>query len=109
MSMLIICLDYLFKKLANFYREESNPEEVQNILMLLDYTLQKTDNCLKPRNYFSCAGGNSKFNIDLSNYDMKVRKMFAVIISFKVGKFSNIDIISNLININFSNNDSINF
>ena len=57
--------EYLFQKLSKLYRgeEELKPSNMKNYLTLLYTILDETDNCLKPRNYFSC-NGNGRFILD---------------------------------------------
>ena len=103
--------NYLFQKLASIYRAEipNNPEIIYNYLTLLSNILGSTDNYLKPRNYFSCIG-NGNFSVDLSNKEIKIGVSFSIIINFKIAQFSKeTAIVSKLIEINFSNEYSMDF
>ena len=105
--------EYLFQKISKLYRgeEELKPNNIKNYLTLLYTILDETDNCLKPRNYFSC-NGNGRFILDCSE-EILVGYSFTVIMNFKISKndyiTDNIDVerISNLVSLNFSNNTSI--
>ena len=107
--------DYIFQKLALFYREEEkNDLLLYDYLTLLNTFLGETINHLKPRNYFCCSG-EGHFEVDLSHLKLKMGCSFTVIINFRIGSSSlPIDAqekanISNLISISFSNGYTINF
>ena len=103
--------EYLFQKLSRLYRgeEDLKPNNLKNYLTLLYTILDETDNCVKPRNYFSC-NGTGRFILDC-NDQICVGYSFTIIMNFKVSKSSeedlNISRISNLITLNFSNSTSI--
>ena len=108
--------DYLFQKIAAIYREEEKPsnELLYDYLTLLNIFLGDTINHQKPRNYFSCSGEGC-FEVDLSNLKLKIGCSFTFIINFKIGVSTyseqNPDKanISNLISINFSNGENVDF
>ena len=105
--------EYLFQKLSKLYRgeEELKPNNLKNYLTLLHTILDETDNCIKPRNYF-CCNGKGRFIVD-SNEQILVGYSFTIIINFKISKSdlveddSDIERISNLIILKFSNNQEI--
>ena len=106
--------EYIFQKLSRIYREEDdlNPDKVNIYLQILNAILGNTDNCEKPRNYFSCIG-NGQFILDC-NKQITMGHAFSIFASFKIGicHISDDDEgnkrISNLVSINFSNNTNIN-
>ena len=108
--------DYLFQKISAIYREEEkySNELLYDYLTLLNTFLGDTINHLKPRNYFSCSG-EGYFEVDLSNFKLKIGCSFTFIINFKIGVSTyseqNPDKanISNLISINFSNGENVDF
>lgn len=105
--------EYLFQGLSKLYcnAEKLKPNNIKNYLKLLYTILGETKNCSKPRNYFSC-NGNGRFILD-SHEHILVGYSFTVIMNFKIGKSDlvedDIDIerISHLVILNFSNNASI--
>ena len=105
--------EYLFQELSKLYRREEKLKSniVKNYLTLLHTILDQTDNCVKPRNYFAC-NGNGRFILD-SNEQILVGNSFSVIINFKISRSdlieddTDIERISNLISLHFSNNTSI--
>ena len=105
--------EYIFQELAKLYRgeEKLNANIIKNYLNILYAILDETENCVKPRNYFSC-NGNGRFILDCSE-QLLVGYSFTIMTNFKISKSDaiedDIDIerISNLIRINFSNNTSI--
>ena len=107
--------DYIFQKLALFYREEEKNELLlHDYLTLLNTFTGDTINHLKPRNYFCCSG-EGFFEVDLSHLKIKMGCCFTVIINFRIGS-SSLPMdnqekanISNLISIHFSNGYNINF
>ena len=106
---------YIFQKLSIIYRAEENfnfePNEVYNLLLLLNAILGSTENCTKPRNYFSCIG-NGQFILDC-NKQITMGNAFSILMNFKIGISDILENddknkrISNLVNINFSNNTNI--
>ena len=105
--------EYIFQELSKLYRgeEKLNSNIIKNYLNILYAILDETDNYVKPRNYFSC-NGNGRFILDCSE-QILVGYSFTIMVNFKISKSDaiedDIDIerISNLIRINFSNNTSI--
>ena len=105
--------EYLFQGLSKLYcsSEKLKPNNIKNYLNLLYTILGETENCAKPRNYFSC-NGNGRFILD-SNEHILVGYSFTVIMNFKIGKSdlveddTDIERISHLVILNFSNNASI--
>ena len=105
--------EYIFQELAKLYRgeEQLKVNIIKNYLNLLYSILDQTENCIKPRNYFSC-NGNGRFILDCSE-QILVGYSFTIMINFKISKSDSleddIDIerITNLIRLNFSNNTSI--
>ena len=105
--------EYIFQELAKLYRgeEKLKPNIIKNYLNILYAILDETENCVKPRNYFSC-NGNGRFILDCSE-QILVGYAFTILINFKISKSNSIEIdknierISNLIRLNFSNNTSI--
>ena len=59
--------EFLFQKFSSLYRniDEPTPENLFNLLTLLNTLLGETDNIQKPRNYFTCSG-NGRFEVDLT-------------------------------------------
>ena len=59
--------EYLFQKLSSLYRgeEDLKSNNMKNYLTLLYTILNETENCIKPRNYFSC-NGNGRFILDFN-------------------------------------------
>jgi len=108
--------DYLFQKISAIYREQEKPsnELLFDCLTLLNIFLGDTINHQKPRNYFSCSG-EGFFEVDLSNLKLKIGCSFTFIINFKIGVSTYSDQnpdkanISNLISINFSNGENVDF
>ena len=105
--------EYLFQNLSKLYRgeEDLKPNRMKNYLFLLYTILDETENCLKPRNYFSC-NGNGRFILDC-NEQILVGYSFTIIMNFKISKSdyveddNDIERISNLVSLTFSNNISI--
>ena len=105
--------EYLFQKLSSLYRGEDDlkSNNMKNYLTLLYTILNETENCVKPRNYFSC-NGNGRFILDF-NEQIIIGYSFTIILNFKISKnnifedSTELKRLSNLVNINFSNNTSI--
>ena len=103
--------EYIFQKLSRIYREEDdlNPDKVNIYLQILKAILGSTDNCQKPRNYFSCIG-NGQFILDCN----KQITAFSILLNFKIGICDILDDdeenirLSNIVSINFSNSTNIN-
>ena len=105
--------EFLFQELSKVYRgeEKMNPNTIKNYLILLHTILDETESCVKPRNYFAC-NGNGRFILDC-NEQILVGYSFTVMINFKISRSdlveddTDIERISNLIKLHFSNNTSI--
>ena len=101
--------EYLFQKLSKLYRgeEDLKPNILTNYLSLLYAILNKTNKCVKPRNYFSC-NGTGHFILD-ANCQFNVGYSFTIILNFRISNISEDESnrISNLISLSFSNNTSI--
>ena len=105
--------EYLFQKFSLIYRgeEDLKTNNINNYLTLLYTILDDTSYCIKPRNYFSC-NGDGRFILDF-NEQIFVGYSFTVIMNFRISLSNlieenpDIERISNLVNINFSNNTSI--
>ena len=106
--------EYIFQKLSRIYREEDdlNPDKVNIYLQILNAILGSTDNCQKPRNYFSCIG-NGQFILDC-NKQITMGHAFSILLNFKIGICDILDDdeenirLSNIVSINFSNSTNIN-
>ena len=106
--------EYIFQKLASFYREEEKmtPDNLNKHLSFLNILLSETDNYQKPRHYFSC-NEIGKFEIDLSNEKIEVGHYLTFIINFKINTsfLSEEDKeklpLASLIKIDFSNGESL--
>ena len=100
---------YIFQKLSKIYRKEENvdPDKVNNLLRILNAILGSTENYQKPRNYFTCVG-DGQFILDCSE-EMTIGNAFTIFLNFKIGMSDINDIkrISNLVNINFSNETNL--
>ena len=102
--------EYIFQNLSKIYRNELNPtaENVLMYLKLLKSVLCETDNIKNPKNYFTCDGGNCKFNVDLKEKPLDIEYSFSININFKISK--NYDQKRtkeiNLIKLYFSNNQT---
>ena len=105
--------EYIFQKLSKLYRgeEELKQQNMKNYLNLLYTILDETDNIKKPRNYF-CCNGKGRFIVDI-NENIFVGYSFSIFINFKISKSDliedDIDIerITNLVILKFSNNHTI--
>ena len=105
--------EYLFQGLSKLYysTEKLKPNNIRNYLTLLYTILGETDSSVKPRNYFSC-NGNGRFILDCNEHIL-VGYSFTIIMNFKIGKSdlveedTDIERISHLVILNFSNNTSI--
>ena len=77
--------EYLFQNFSAIYRneEESSPENLYDLLTLLNTILGETDEIQKPRNYFSCSG-KGKFEVDLREKKIELGTYLTFIISFKI-------------------------
>ena len=103
--------EYIFQNLSKIYRDEIklNAENVYTYLQLLSNILCETDNIINPKNYFSCGGKNCFFEVNLKEKPINIEYSFSININFKIG--NNYDTKSdevNLIQINFSNNQTFN-
>ena len=103
---------YIFQKLAKIYRGElpATSSNINNYLNLLCSILSEADKYIvKPRNYFACIGGDSKFFVDMKDKKaVEVSYSFSININFKIGSFQeeknpNKNRIANLVKIFFSN------
>ena len=102
--------EFLFQKFSAIYKGENDPspENLYNLLTLLNAILGETDNMLKPRNYFSCSG-NGRFEIDLTKEKIELGTYLTFVINFKIGpSLKNPEALGNakLIKIFFSNQQS---
>ena len=107
--------EYLYQKLSLLYRDtEATQESMLDLLTLLNTIMGNTENMEKPRNYFCCSG-KGRFEVDLSNENIKLGKYLTVIINFKISETietinkqmsKEVVDISNLIKINFTNGSS---
>ena len=101
--------EFLFQKFSALYRnQEATPENLFNLLTLLNTILGETDNIQKPRNYFSCSG-EGRFEVDLSKEKIELGTYLTFIINFKIGaSLKNPEALGNakLIKIYFSNGQS---
>ena len=109
--------DFIFQKLSDLYRkkEDPTPDKINIYLTLLYAILGETENIIKPRNYFACAG-NCKFDLNIdSKIKLDIGKAITFIINFRIGSLSSVndnpdtEIISNLIKVEFSNGYKLNF
>ena len=112
--------EYIFQKISLLYRGEIdiNPNTLNNYLELLFNLLSYTENIQKPKNYFACSGkGSFLFNYDFINdkgkNQIKIGYSFSIMINFKLSKSRStkmniLERTSKLIQITFSNNESIN-
>ena len=108
--------DYLFQKIAAIYREEESLSNnlFYDYLMLLNTFLGDTLNHLKPRNYFCCSGEGC-FEVDFNQYKLRIGCSFTFILNFKIGTSTlsqeepDKSNLANLISINFSNGEFIDF
>ena len=100
---------YIFQKLSKIYRKEENvdSDKVNNLLRILNAILGSTENYQKPRNYFTCVG-DGQFILDCSE-EMTIGYAFTIFLNFKIGisDINDIKRISNLVNINFSNETNL--
>jgi hypothetical protein len=99
--------EFIFQKFSSLYRniDEPTPENLFNLLTLLNTLLGETDNIQKPRNYFTCSG-NGRFEVDLTKEKIELGTYLTFIINFKIGaSFKNCEALGNakLIKIDFSN------
>ena len=102
--------EYLFQKLARIYRGEApaTSNSVKDYLNLLSSLLCETE-IIKPKNYFSCTGEDSKFQIDMKDKrSVEVSYSFTININFKLSicpddKNITKNKVSNLIKLFFSN------
>ena len=102
--------EYIFQNLSKIYRKEIKPsaENVYIYLKLLGSILNENDNIIKPKNYFSCGGGNSKFNVDLKEKSINIEYSFTTNINFKIANnISNKNNEINLIKFYFTNNQQL--
>ena len=99
--------EFLFQKFSALYRgkDDPTPENLFNLLTLLNTILGETDNMLKPRNYFSCSG-EGRFEVDLNKEKIELGTYLTFVINFKIGaSLKNPEALGNakLIKIDFSN------
>ena len=102
--------EYLFQKLAKIYRGEmpATANNTKNYLNLLNSILCEAD-ILKPKNYFSCTGGNCKFQLEMKDKKaVEVSYSFTININFKLSicqdeKNPSKNKVSNLVKLTFSN------
>ena len=107
--------EFLFQKLANLYmkKEILTSDKFYSCLVLLNTILGETMNHLKPRNYFSCSG-EGKFEMRFNN-KVEVGNCLTLIMNFKIGVCKSADEdpnsgqISNLVTLNFSHGQNIQF
>ena len=105
--------EFIFQKISKIYdkedsTEEKNPENLSDYLTLLDTLLSFKEKIPKPRNYFTLNGKmNSKFSVDLNNKRLKMGKCTSFILNFKIPEIDIEEETSNLINIKFSDNTSM--
>ena len=110
-----IIYEYLYQKLSSLYRnKDANQESMFDLLTLLNSIMGNTENMEKPRNYFCCSG-KGRFEVDLTNENVKMGKYLTFIINFKISETietlnkqasNNASDVSNLIKINFSSGNS---
>ena len=105
--------EYLFQSLSKIYNientnQEKTPENLYNHLSLLNILLAYKEKIPKPRNFFALSG-NGKFSLDLKEKKINIGYCMSFIINFKIGDSQNIEGMSNIINVKFSNNTSISF
>ena len=101
--------EYLFQKLSKIFRGEmpATSSNTNHYLKLLNSILCETD-ILKPKNFFSCTGGNSKFQIEMKDKKaVEVSYSFTINIIFKISisqedKNPNKNRVANLVKIAFS-------
>ena len=105
--------EFIFQKISKIYdkedsTEEKNPENLSDYLTLLDTLLSFKEKIPKPRNYFTLNGKmNSKFSVDLNNKRLKMGYCTSFILNFKIPEIDIEEETSNLINIKFSDNTSM--
>ena len=102
--------EYLYQKISSLYRsqDEPTPENLFNLLTLLNTLLGETDNIQKPRNYFSCSG-EGRFEVDLAKEKIELGTYLTFIINFKIDAcLKNVEALGSakLIKIDFSNGQS---
>ncbi len=103
--------EYIFQNLSKIYRKEIKPnaENIYTFLELLSSVLCETDNIINPKNYFSCCGGNSYFEVDFKERAIDIEYSFTININFKVAKnYICKDKEINLIQLFFSNKQQFN-
>ena len=105
--------EFIFQKISKIYGKEDSTEEkssenLYNYLILLDTLFSFQEKIPKPRNYFSLNGQiDSKFNVNLENKTLKMGYCTSFILNFKIPETNIKEEISNLINIKFFDNTSI--
>ena len=102
--------EFIFQKFSALYRgrDDPTPENLFNLLTLLNTILGETDNMLKPRNYFSCSGAG-RFEVDLNKEKIELGTYLTFVINFKIGaSLKNPEALgnANLIKIDFTNGQS---
>ena len=81
---------------------------MRNYLILLDTLFSFKEKIPKPRNYFSLNGRiDSKFKVNLENKTLKMGYCTTFILNFKIPETNTIEETSNLINLKFVDNTSI--
>ena len=105
--------EFIFQKISKIYdkkdsTEEKTAENLYNYLNLFNTLLSFQEKIPKPRNYFSLNGQiNSKFSVNLVNKILKMGYCTSFILNFKIPETNLQEEISNLINIKFFDNTSI--
>ena len=105
--------EFIFQKISKIYDKENSTEEkssenLHNYLILLDTLFSFKEKIPKPRNYFSLNGQiDSKFKVNLENKTLKMGYCTTFILNFKIPETNTIEETSNLINLKFVDNTSI--
>ena len=75
---------YLFNNLSLIYRGEQNENNFYNNLILLNTILGDTENCLKPRNYFTSHGHGKVIYDSDNNKKLEIGYCLTFILNFKI-------------------------
>ena len=75
---------YLFNNLSLIYRGEQSENNFYNNLILLNTILGDTENCLKPRNYFTCHGHGKLIYDSDNNKKLEIGYCLTFILNFKI-------------------------
>ena len=99
---------YLFNNLSLIYRGEQNEHNFYNNLILLNTILGDTENCLKPRNYFTSHGHGKVIYDSDNNKKLEIGYCLTFIMNFKIALTHNLNKnLSKLITVIFDNDKFI--